>query len=538
MNDTSNGSDGNGNGSGSTLVRLYARMVALPLLERMKEQEEKEDEHEAKARIPVVIDLNLTYRSGVEQARRRVFAILQELHVPDAHVFRAKSELTSQYVFAELEPEEIRALARRSRDIEAQPKDEGPKQSPVFYIWPDFEIEQFITKSAATVKVDAARRSFQSLGKGIVWAVIDSGIDGTHAHFKRHGTLDVESLSPPLRHMDFTQQHHPGNHDDPLQVTKRESRFALTDEYGHGTHVAGIIAGEFVAETEGGDSASSGDGASRRSVARISVRQIDEAGNEGNSFYEEAHISGMAPLAKILSVKVLDDRGKGSVSNILAALAKIQKINEYGRWVKIHGVNLSLGYGFDPEWFAAGQSPLCVEVNRLVRSGVVVVCSAGNSGYGTRDTAMTGLYRSGLLMTINDPGNAEEAITVGSTHRDKPHTFGTSYFSSKGPTGDGRLKPDLLAPGERIISCGAKADPQRRGGEYDGDALYYDQSGTSMAAPHVSGAIAAFLSIRREFIGQPHKVKEIFMRTATDLGRDRYMQGAGLIDLMRALQSV
>ncbi len=59
-----------------------------------------------------------------------------------------------------------------------------------------------------------------------------------------------------------------------------------------------------------------------------------------------------------------------------------------------------------------------------------------------------------------------------------------------------------------------------------------------MAAPHVSGAIAAFLSIRREFIGEAEEVKKIFTSTATDLGRSRYFQGSGLLDLMRAIQSV
>ena len=71
-----------------------------------------------------------------------------------------------------------------------------------------------------------------------------------------------------------------------------------------------------------------------------------------------------------------------------------------------------------------------------------------------------------------------------------------------------------------------------------GDLGYIDDSGTSMAAPHVSGAIAAFLSIRREFIQKPMKVKEIFTSTATCLGRERYFQGNGLVDLMRAIQSV
>jgi subtilisin family serine protease len=67
---------------------------------------------------------------------------------------------------------------------------------------------------------------------------------------------------------------------------------------------------------------------------------------------------------------------------------------------------------------------------------------------------------------------------------------------------------------------------------------YVETSGTSMAAPHVSGAIAAFLSVRTEFIGKAERIKEIFVSTSTDLRRDRYFQGAGLVDLMRALQSV
>ena len=113
-------------------------------------------------------------------------------------------------------------------------------------------------------------------------------------------------------------------------------------------------------------------------------------------------------------------------------------------------------------------------------------------------------------LTINDPGNAELAITVGSTHRDMPHVYGVSYFSSKGPTGDGRLKPDLVAPGEKIISCQAGAGAPRGGSVGAAEARpnaitahYKEDSGTSMAAPHVSGVIAAFLSIRREFIGRP-----------------------------------
>src|ERR1700756_2279306 len=105
-----------------------------------------------------------------------------------------------------------------------------------------------------------------------------------------------------------------------------------------------------------------------------------------------------------------------------------------------------------------------------------------------------------------------------------PHVYGVSYFSSKGPTGDGRLKPDLVAPGEKIISCATGHLKKEKAGKDESDkdieCEYVEDSGTSMAAPHVSGVIAAFLSVRREFIGEPEKVKDIFVSTATDLKRN------------------
>jgi len=173
---------------------------------------------------------------------------------------------------------------------------------------------------------------------------------------------------------------------------------------------------------------------------------------------------------------------------------------------------------------------------------VVVVAAAGNTGYGSVSTSQR-VAKIYLSNSINDPGNAEHAITVGSTHRDSPHTYGVSYFSSKGPTGDGRLKPDLVAPGERITSCagGQQAAKARAKLGHDANTLgayYIEDSGTSMAAPHVSGAIAAFLSIRQEFVGRPLDVKKILVDAATPLGRERYFEGRGLVDLMRAIQSV
>jgi subtilisin family serine protease len=195
----------------------------------------------------------------------------------------------------------------------------------------------------------------------------------------------------------------------------------------------------------------------------------------------------------------------------------------------IHGANLSLSIRHDVKNFACGRTPVCDECERLVSSGVVVVAAAGNRGYNRFDTrseaGVASTYEGYSAISITDPGNAEGVITVGATHRMEPHTYGVSYFSSRGPTGDGRYKPDLVAPGEKIRAPvpGNKSDVK---------------DGTSMAAPHVSGAAALILARHREFIGRPTRVRQVLCASATDLGRDRYFQGAGMVDVLRALQSV
>jgi subtilisin family serine protease len=160
-------------------------------------------------------------------------------------------------------------------------------------------------------------------------------------------------------------------------------------------------------------------------------------------------------------------------------------------------------------------------VERVVASGVVVVAAAGNAGYRTGE----GGGQSYEAISITDPGNAEEVITVGATHRSKPHTYGVSYFSSRGPTGDGRRKPDLVAPGEKIMA------PVPNGGAKALD-------GTSMAAPHVSGAAALLMAGHPELRGEPARIKQILCEAATDLGRERNFQGHGMVDILRALQAV
>ncbi|HKH90758.1 MAG TPA: S8 family peptidase [Gemmatimonadaceae bacterium] len=478
-------------------------------------------------RFEVIIDLNLTHRGGRIAARQWVidnFERAKEIAgVRDAgqRIHFQKDQPSSQYLFARLEARAIRALVQldiddataKEKELRAATDNEALKKQiqaaslrAIYHIWPDFEVSATIVKSIATVKCDAAHNAFSASGAGITWAVMDSGVKHDHPHFVRHANVDPHSTL----HKDFTV-----DGDD-----------ACADENGHGTHVAGIIAGEY---------RTSADKPELKPAIALS-RQLKPDSEDVEVVETKIDaISGMAPKCKIVSLRVLDENGKGSVSNLIAAINHVQEANGFGRHLVIHGVNMSLGYNFKPEWFACGQSPLCVEVDRLVKSGVVVVVAAGNTGYGTLKSA-TGGTSAGMALTINDPGNADLAITVGSTHRDAPHVYGVSYFSSKGPTGDGRIKPDLVAPGEKIISCAAGALQTDVAGERPCD--YVETSGTSMAAPHVSGAIAAFLSVRGEFIGNTDRIKEIFVGTCTDLRRDRYFQGAGLVDLMRAIQSV
>ena len=470
-------------------------VIAIPLLDQMRDAKTKADD----SPIPVVIDINLDFkpdrRTAVDIARKLLSQAVAEAGQPGVEQGPNDPGTGGPYLLARLQPNVIVAAARLNTLMD----------KPIFRIWPDFEVHALLDKSISTVKADAAHAAYAAVGKNITWAVLDTGVQADHRHFHEFGNLHTAELP----HLDFTKA---GGRAD-------------VDANGHGTHVAGIIAGR-------------NHGTSKHPLLGVRMTR-DEGGEVSGDITRLTDISGIAPQCSIVSFKVLDDNGVGGTGAILTALDKIQEINDNGRRLRIHGINLSLGYNFNPKWFACGQSPLCVEVDRMVRSGVVVVIAAGNTGYAWAQDALTERdAAAGRSLTINDPGNAALAITVGSTHRDSPHTYGVSYFSSKGPTGDGRAKPDLVAPGERILSAaaGAKAAEGKR--LVGKDVGYVEDSGTSMAAPHVSGVIAAFLSIRREFIGRPEQVKDIFTSTATDLGRVADFQGHGLVDAMRAIQSV
>jgi subtilisin family serine protease len=279
---------------------------------------------------------------------------------------------------------------------------------------------------------------------------------------------------------------------------------------GHGTHVAGIIAGEITIKAVAAKGATSPAG-------------------------DPLVLAGMAPRCSLYGFKVLANNGNGQDSWIIKALDKIADINEAAGKLVIHGVNLSLGGSFDPSVFGCGHTPLCQELRRLWRQGVLVCLAAGNEGYAVI-SADGGEVQANMDLSIGDRANLDEAIAVGSVHKTNPNTYGVSYFSSRGPTADGRRKPDVVAPGEKIISARHDwASKVTRNAKPTLETHYVEMSGTSMATPHVSGLLAAFLSLRREFISYPERVKAILLGGCVDLKRDPYAQGAGLPNLIKML---
>jgi subtilisin family serine protease len=344
-------------------------------------------------------------------------------------------------------------------------------------IWRNSVKRVLIDTSTNTIQARTANVGYSAVGRDVRWAVLDTGVNARHPHFAAFKNIEAQ--------YDCTTRGEVVSGSAP-------------DNHGHGTHVAGIIAG---------------------------TRRFKQG--EGKP---DRVMSGVAPEAKLHIYKTLGDNGDGDDAWIIKALDHIFAMNEGAGELVIHGVNLSLGGPFDQSVYACGHSPLCRELKRLWRQGVVVVLAAGNEGFAVLQT-LDGTIDANMDLSIGDPANLEEAVAVGSVHKESPHTFGISYFSSRGPTADGRQKPDLVAPGERILSCRNK--PKKPASVVDD--LYVEMSGTSMAAPHVSGVAAAFLSVRREFIGEPDRVKQILVENCTDLKRIRTQQGAGMVNLTKML---
>ena len=495
---------------------LQRRVVSRLLGPGADEAAQRKLVYSIEGRQAVLVELNLPSGAIAEDMREQFRAVFHAAFEHESEQPPEPLPISSHYMRCLLKPDEVTRLAAQDAGT---PGDPAPAARTIYRIWPDFLVHAHIDRSLTTIKSDAAARTYGTSGGGIVWAVLDSGIDQTHPHFAG-GTVSDPAVA--YLHRDFTGLLTPDGKmtDDPAA--------ALADPYGHGTHVAGIIAG--AAPTDPG-----------KILIATNQPTSEDLPSWGNRTLAPGRtLSGMAPKARLVSLRVLDATGNTASSVVIEALAQVRTFNADGRQLVIHGVNLSIGCDWYPDDFAAGQSPLCRELDLLVGTGVVAVVSGGNAGAGGTLTGGSGDV-FGRLSTITDPGNAIHAITVGSTHRSQPHTYGVTYTSSKGPTLDGRPKPDLIAPGERITSAGTGALINGIGplqSDVPGIARYVEESGTSMAAPHVSGAIAAFLSVRDEYIGQPDEIKRLFMTNATSLGRHEFFQGAGLIDLMRVLSNV
>lgn len=241
------------------------------------------------------------------------------------------------------------------------------------------------------------------------------------------------------------------------------------DDNGHGTHVAGIAA--------------------------------------GTGAPDYLYI-GVAPGANLVGVKVLDSSGSGTLSDVIAGIEwVVQNKDTYN--IKV--INLSLGASVTT---ADGTSPVAIAVDKAVLAGIVACVAAGNEGPAPR--------------TISTPGDAHLAITVGAAFDSGEGTKGAvASFSSQGPTDDGRVKPDITAPGVYIMA------PEANTG-----TGYIEYSGTSMATPHVAGAVALLLQANPTL--DPAQVKYILTRTTqVDYysGTPDNIEGYGYIDIAAAIEN-
>ncbi|MGA7400058.1 MAG: S8 family peptidase [Candidatus Sulfotelmatobacter sp.] len=333
-------------------------------------------------------------------------------------------------------------------------------------------------------------------GTGITVAVIDSGINDSHPDL-----LDsTESHSRVLYHQDFTG------------TPNTNSNGGKYDLYGHGTHVAGIIG--------------------------------------GNGYMSGGNYSGMAPNVSFVDLRALDLYGVGTDSTVIAA---IQEAIALKSTYNIKVINLSLGRGI---FVSYTQDPLCQAVESAWKAGIVVVVAAGNYG-------RVSVNGSNGFGTITAPGNDPYVLTVGAMKSNGSTSQSAetlASYSSKGPTTyDHVVKPDIVAPGNDVVSLAAPGAtleslfPAELVTGNDGNNDYFTLSGTSMATPAVSGAVA--LLLQQNSALTPDQVKARLMKTTYKLlptstvawvphlsqnftsTYDLFSVGSGLLNLQTAISN-
>jgi len=328
-------------------------------------------------------------------------------------------------------------------------------------------------RTGATIGATAVRQTLGFDGAGVGVAVIDSGIAAWHDDL-----TDADTASQRIaRFVDFV-----GGQTYPY------------DDYGHGTHVAGIIA--------------------------------------GNGFDSSGARSGVARGASLVVLKALDGSGSGRISDLIAALNYV--VDHRGE-LNIRVVNLSIGAGV----YESYDSDLLAQATkRLVERGVVVVSAAGNNGHTSSGQTQYG--------GITSPGNAPWVLTVGAASHmgtiDRADDIVAS-FSSRGPTRyDAAAKPDVVAPGVGIESLAAPN--AQLSSTYSAYLLngtiatafppYLSLTGTSMATPVVTGTVALMLQANPALT--PNAVKAILQYTAEPYaGYDALTEGAGFLDAAGAV---
>ena len=333
----------------------------------------------------------------------------------------------------------------------------------------DRRVTGTMERTGATIGATWVRENLGLDGAGVGVAIIDSGVTSWHDDLGSDRVVHFADF------VDFL----------PL----------ASDEYGHGTHVAGIISGS------GYDS----NGARR----------------------------GVAPAANLVVLKVLDGDGYGYISNVIAAL---DYAVEHRAQFNIRVINLSVAAGVHESY---NTDPLTLAAKRAVQAGVVVVTAAGNLGRNAQRAIQYG--------GITAPGNAPWVLTVGaSSHNGTVNRSDDSMaaFSSRGPAFiDYAAKPDLVAPGVGIESLAdatsslfAAHPAARLWGTLDTVTQpYLSLSGTSMAAPVVTGTVALMMQANPALT--PNLVKAILQYTAEHKSRyDALTQGGGFLNARGAVQ--
>jgi len=366
----------------------------------------------------------------------------------------------------------IKARAGRMPNVLLKRLADDPKVKRVHR---DRETEASIARAAATIGAKNVHRQYGYNGAGVGVAVIDSGITPFHSDL----SVAYGQGQRVTAFVDF--------------VNGQTQKY---DDWGHGTHVAGIIA--------------------------------------GNGYESTGARQAIAPGASIISLKALDGEGKGRISYIIAALdwAVANRVQ-----YNIRVINMSLGAGVFESY---NTDPLTLAAKHAVDNGIVVVAAAGNLGKNALGQPQYG--------AITAPGNAPWVLTVGASS-----TMGTTdrrddtmaSYSSRGPTMiDFRVKPDLVAPGSGIVSLSnpnslfysTKANYLKAGRRADLNTLpYLTLSGTSMAAPVVSGTVALMLQANPNLT--PNMVKAILQYTAQVYTGYNYLtQGAGFLNTLGAVR--